>query len=130
VPPNPGAWLTTTGARKAIDRLRRESKRDAKHQAALMVHDDTPPEPTGPVEDDRLRLVFTCCHPALAPEARVALTLRLIGGLTVADIARAFLVAPREGQDQAGEDPLPGARPRGPARPGHHGAHGRVPDLQ
>ena len=57
-----------------------------------MLSDDTPPEPTGPVEDDRLRLVFTCCHPALAMEARVALTLRLLGGLTVAEIAHAFLV--------------------------------------
>jgi RNA polymerase sigma-70 factor (ECF subfamily) len=59
IPPNPGGWLTTTATRKAIDRLRRESQRDAKHQAALMVHDDTPAEPTGPVEDDRLRLVYT-----------------------------------------------------------------------
>ena len=92
VPPNPGAWLTTTATRKAIDRLRRESRRDDKHQAAHMLSDDTPPEPTGPVEDDRLRLVFTCCHPALAVEARVALTLRLLGGLTVAEIANAFLV--------------------------------------
>ncbi|MDO3701788.1 sigma factor [Micromonospora sp. C28SCA-DRY-2] len=92
VPPNPGGWLATTATRKAIDRLRRESQRDAKHQAARMVYDDTPPEPTGPVEDDRLRLVFTCCHPALAMEARVALTLRLLGGLTVPEIARAFLV--------------------------------------
>ena len=92
VPPNPGAWLTTTATRKAIDRLRRESHRDDKHQAAQMLSDDTPPEPTGPVEDDRLRLVFTCCHPALAMEARVALTLRLLGGLTVAEIAHAFLV--------------------------------------
>jgi RNA polymerase sigma-70 factor (ECF subfamily) len=92
VPPNPGGWLTTTATRKAIDRLRRESHRDAKHQAAHMISDDTPPEPTGPIEDDRLRLVFTCCHPALAMEARVALTLRLVGGLTVAEIARAFLV--------------------------------------
>jgi RNA polymerase sigma-70 factor, ECF subfamily len=92
VPPNPGGWLTTTATRKAIDRLRRESHRDAKHQAAQLLSDDTPPEPTGPVEDDRLRLVFTCCHPALAIEARVALTLRLVGGLTVAEIARAFLV--------------------------------------
>ena len=92
-PPNPGAWLTTTAGNKAIDRIRRESRRDAKHQAALMIIDDTPPEPTGPVEDDRLRLVFTCCHPALAPEARVALTLRMLGGLTVAEIAGAFLVA-------------------------------------
>ena len=92
VPPNPGGWLATTATRKAIDWLRRESQRDAKHQAARIVYDDTPAEPTGPVEDDRLRLVFTCCHPALATEARVALTLRLLGGLTVAEIARAFLV--------------------------------------
>ena len=92
VPPNPGGWLTTTANRKAIDRLRRESTRDARHQAALMLHDDTPAEPTGPVQDDRLRLVFTCCHPALALAARVALTLRLLGGLTVAEIARAFFV--------------------------------------
>ncbi|WP_332644657.1 RNA polymerase sigma factor [Aeromicrobium sp.] len=93
IPPNPGAWLTTTAANRAIDKIRREKIRDTKHQAAMMIQDDTPHEPTGPVEDDRLRLVFTCCHPALAPEARVALTLRLLGGLTVDEIARAFLVA-------------------------------------
>ena len=92
VPLNPGGWLTTTATRKAIDRLRRESHRDAKHQAAQMLADDAPSDPTGPLGDDRLRLVFTCCHPALAMEARVALTLRLLGGLTVAEIARAFLV--------------------------------------
>lgn len=92
IPPNPGGWLATTARRKAVDRLRRESRRDAKYQAAQMLHDDTPPEYTGPVEDDRLRLVFTCCHPALGMEARVALTLRLVGGLTVGEIARAFLV--------------------------------------
>ena len=92
VPPNPGAWLTTTATRKAIDRLRREAKRDDKHKEARMVHDDEPHESVGVIEDDRLRLVFTCCHPALALEARVALTLRLVGGLTVAEIARAFLV--------------------------------------
>lgn len=92
VPPNPGGWLTTTATRKAIDRIRRENLRDAKHQAAVMIDDPTPHEPTGTVEDDRLRLIFVCCHPALAPEARVALTLRLLGGLTVAEIARAFLV--------------------------------------
>ena len=92
VPPNPGGWLTTTASNRAIDRIRRERQRDAKHQAAFMNRDDTPHEHTGPVEDDRLRLLFTCCHPALAPEARIALTLRLLGGLTVAEIAQAFLV--------------------------------------
>ncbi|MEV6224797.1 RNA polymerase sigma factor [Nocardia fluminea] len=93
IPPNPGGWLTKTAGNRAIDRIRRESLRDAKHQAAMIIDDHTPHEPTGPINDDRLRLVFTCCHPALAPEARVALTLRLLGGLTVGEIARAFLVA-------------------------------------
>src|SRR3954471_5427143 len=93
VPPNPGGGLTITAGNRAIDRLRRESQRDSKHQAASMMYDDTPPEPTGPLEDDRLRLIFTCCHPALAPEARVALTLRLLGGLTVGEIAAAVLGA-------------------------------------
>ncbi|MEU0504692.1 sigma-70 family RNA polymerase sigma factor [Nocardia sp. NPDC005998] len=91
VPPNPGAWLTTTANRKAIDRIRREHKRDDKHKEAQMVYDD-PPEPVSAVDDDRLRLIFTCCHPALAMETRVALTLRMVGGLTVPEIARAFLV--------------------------------------
>ncbi|MER5474811.1 sigma-70 family RNA polymerase sigma factor [Streptomyces sp. NPDC002685] len=91
VPPNPGAWLTTTANRKAIDRIRRESKRDDKQKEAQMSYDD-PPEPLGPIEDDRLRLIFTCCHPALAMETRVALTLRMVGGLTLTEIARAFLV--------------------------------------
>lgn len=92
IPPNPGAWLTTVAGNKALDRLRREAKRDGKYAEALMLTDDSPPEETGPVVDDRLRLVFTCCHPALAPENRVALTLRLLGGLTVPEIAHAFLV--------------------------------------
>ena len=92
VPPNPGAWLTTTANRKAIDRIRRENKRDDKQKEAQTMHDD-PPEPLGAIDDDRLRLIFTCCHPALAVEARVALTLRLVAGLTVPEIARAFLVA-------------------------------------
>jgi RNA polymerase sigma-70 factor (ECF subfamily) len=92
VPPNPGAWLTTTANHKAIDRIRRESKRDDKQKAAQMLYDDEPPEPLGAVEDERLRLIFTCCHPALAMETRVALTLRMVGGLTVPEIARAFLV--------------------------------------
>ncbi|HEU5354889.1 MAG TPA: sigma-70 family RNA polymerase sigma factor [Actinocrinis sp.] len=92
VPPNPGAWLTTTANRKAIDRIRRESKRDDRHKEAQLLYDDDPPEPLGPIEDERLRLIFTCCHPALAMETRVALTLRMLGGLTVPEIARAFLV--------------------------------------
>jgi RNA polymerase sigma-70 factor (ECF subfamily) len=91
-PPNPGAWLTTTANRKAIDRLRREHKRDDKQKQAQMMHDDEPSEPVGAIDDDRLRLLFTCCHPALSMEARVALTLRMVGGLTVPEIARSFLV--------------------------------------
>jgi RNA polymerase sigma-70 factor, ECF subfamily len=91
-PPNPGAWLTTTAGNKAIDRLRREARSQDKHRQAMQMYDEEPPEPTGVVTDDRLRLIFTCCHPALAPEARVALTLRLLGGLTVAEIAEAFFV--------------------------------------
>ncbi|MFB9877981.1 RNA polymerase sigma factor [Planobispora siamensis] len=92
VPPNPGAWLTTTANRKAIDRLRRESKRGDKHKEAQLSYDDDPPGPADAIDDERLRLIFTCCHPALAMETRVALTLRMVAGLTVPEIARAFLV--------------------------------------
>ncbi|MBC8087884.1 MAG: RNA polymerase sigma factor [Phycisphaerae bacterium] len=93
VPPNPGAWLTVTANRIAIDRVRRESKRDDKQQEAQRLLDTTEAsEPLGVIDDERLRLIFTCCHPALAMETRVALTLRMVGGLTVPEIARAFLV--------------------------------------
>ena len=92
VPPNPGGWLTTTANRKAIDRIRRENRRDDKQREAQIRNDDDPPNPVGDIDDARLRLIFTCCHPALAMETRVALTLRMVGGLTVPEIARAFLV--------------------------------------
>ena len=93
VPDNPAGWLITTARRKAIDRIRRESARgdkQAEAQVAMLDHDEAPTDRTVP--DDRLRLMFTCCHPALAPEAQVALTLRTLGGLTTSEIARAFLV--------------------------------------
>jgi RNA polymerase sigma-70 factor, ECF subfamily len=93
LPPNPGAWITTTARNRAIDRLRRESSRHDRHaEAALLQANNEPIEPVDPVKDDRLRLIFTCCHPALAPEAQVALTLRLLGGLQTPEIARAFLI--------------------------------------
>lgn len=93
VPPNPGAWLTTTATHKAIDRIRRENKREEKQREAQMLQVDEPPEDIGDIDDDRLRLIFTCAHPALAMESRVALTLRMVGGLSVPEIARAFLVS-------------------------------------
>ena len=93
-PPNPGGWLTTTAYHRAIDRIRRESTRDSRQAQAAMINDTDQPDETGAssVVDDRLRLMFTCCHPALATSAQVALTLRLLGGLTVAQIAKAFFV--------------------------------------
>jgi RNA polymerase sigma-70 factor (ECF subfamily) len=93
LPPSPAGWIITTARNRAIDRLRRESSRDDRHaQAALLQSQDEPIEATT-VTDDRLRLIFTCCHPALAKNAQVALTLRLIAGLQTPEIARAFLVS-------------------------------------
>ncbi|MFD7793746.1 RNA polymerase sigma factor [Streptomyces sp. NPDC059759] len=91
-PPSPAGWIITTARNRAVDRLRRESSREARHAEAVRLHAPDEPVEEGPVRDDRLRLIFTCCHPALAPQAQVALTLRLLGGLTTPQIARAFLV--------------------------------------
>ena len=92
LPPNPGGWIVTTARNRAIDRLRRESTREARHAQALLLHGPDEPQEVGPVRDDQLRMIFTCCHPALSPPAQAALTLRLLGGLEVAEIARAYLV--------------------------------------
>ncbi len=92
IPPAPAGWIITTARNRAIDRLRREASRDERQAAAMeMIRMDDEPEPD--VRDDHLRLIFTCCHPALASEAQVALTLRLLGGLTTPEIARSFLVS-------------------------------------
>ena len=91
LPPSPAGWIITTARNRAIDRLRREASRDDRHAQAALLHAGSDTE-EDVVDDDRLRLIFTCCHPALAPSAQVALTLRLLGGLTTAEIAHAFLV--------------------------------------
>ncbi|MEA2468161.1 MAG: polymerase sigma-70 factor, subfamily [Thermoleophilaceae bacterium] len=92
LPPSPAGWIITTARNRGIDRLRREASREDRHAQAALLHARDEPVEEGPVRDERLRLIFTCCHPALAPAAQVALTLRLLGGLTTADIAHAFLV--------------------------------------
>ncbi|MER6947582.1 RNA polymerase sigma factor [Nonomuraea sp. NPDC000554] len=93
LPPSPAGWIITTARNRAVDRLRREASRERRHAQSALVHARDEPAEEGPVRDDRLRLIFTCCHPALAVGARVALTLRLLGGLSTAEIAHAFLVA-------------------------------------
>ncbi|WP_113698901.1 RNA polymerase sigma factor [Nonomuraea lactucae] len=93
LPPNPGGWITTTARNRAIDRLRRQTReRHLLGEAALLASDSEPAQEGGAVPDDRLRLIFTCCHPALAAETQVALTLRLLGGLSTDEVARSFLV--------------------------------------
>jgi RNA polymerase sigma-70 factor, ECF subfamily len=92
LPPSPAGWIITTARNRAVDRLRREASRADRHAQAALLHARDGPAEESPVPDDRLRLIFTCCHPALGTGVQVALTLRLLGGLTTAEIARAFLV--------------------------------------
>jgi RNA polymerase sigma-70 factor (ECF subfamily) len=92
LPPSPAGWIIATARNRAIDRFRREASREERQAQAALLDVRDPMAEQGPVPDERLLLIFTCCHPALAPGAQVALTLRLLGGLTTAEIARAFLV--------------------------------------
>ena len=92
LPPSPAGWIITTARRRAIDRLRSDAAREDRHAKAALLHVGSEPREEGPVRDDRLRLIFTCCHPALATDVQVALTLRLLGGLSTVEIARAFIV--------------------------------------
>jgi RNA polymerase sigma-70 factor (ECF subfamily) len=91
-PPSPAGWIITTARNRVIDHLRREASRDDRHAQAALIHARDEPTEESPVQDERLRLIFTCCHPALGRPAQVALTLRLLGGLTTTEIAHAFLV--------------------------------------
>ncbi len=93
IPPAPAGWIITTARNRAIDRLRREASRDDRHAVAHMLAEQDVSEPDHEIPEERLRLIFTCCHPALSTESQVALTLRLLGGLSTAEIARALLVA-------------------------------------
>lgn len=93
VPPSPAGWIITTARRKAVDQMRREANRERKHLEAALLQEPEPAASPGVIGDDLLRLIFTCCHPALSRPAQVALTLRLLGGMRTAEIARAFLVS-------------------------------------
>src|SRR5687767_639788 len=93
LPPSPAGWIITTARNRALDRLRREASREDRHAQAALLHARGEAAVEGGVSDERLRLIFTCCHPALAADVQVALTLRLLGGLSTAAIARAFLVS-------------------------------------
>jgi RNA polymerase sigma-70 factor (ECF subfamily) len=143
VPANPRAWLVSTGRFKAIDALRRRTRFDQSMPDLAAKYPGTTSDvlewDQESIEDDRLRLIFTCCHPALAPEARVALTLREVCGLTTEEIARSFLVPPStlgaadragQGEDPRRGDSLPGARAGGVARAARDGAPGDLPRLQ
>ena len=139
IPPTPAGWIITTARNRAIDRVRREASRDDRHtQAMRLGARDEPPE-EGPVQDDRLRLIFTCCHPSLDRAAQVALTLRLLGGLSTPEIARAFLVSEStmaqrlvraKGKIRDARHPLPGPQRGRPARTPVIGACRHLSDLQ
>ena len=138
-PPSPAGWIITTARNRAIDRLRRESQRGPREAEAALLAFSEPPE-EGPVRDDRLRLIFTCCHPALGQPAQVALTLRLLGGLSTPEIARAFLVGgvddgaahrPRQEQDPRRRHPVPDPRANADLPgPSAAGPGRSLPDLQ
>ena len=143
LPPNPGGWITTTARNRAIDRLRREARgRELLSEVAMLrPGDESPstPEEVDPVPDDRLRLIFTCCHPALSTEAQVALTLRLLGGLGDraggAGVPRlrgddGAASGPRQTQDQGRPHPLPRASGARAARAAAARAGRRLPHLQ
>jgi RNA polymerase sigma factor (sigma-70 family) len=139
LPPSPAGWIITTARNRAIDRYRREASREDRHAQAALLHVRDQPAEEGPVRDDRLRLIFTCCHPALATTAQVALTLRLLGGLTTVEIARAFLVpeptmAQRlvraKGKIRDARIPYRGPGRGRPPRPHSDRAGRRLPHLQ
>ena len=140
IPDNPGAWIVTTARNRAIDRIRRERVL-ADKTAVLARLESLPADPDemSALPDERLALVFTCCHPALAADVQIALTLRIVGGLTTTEIAAAFLVPEQtmaqrlvraKTQDPHGRDPVPRPRRRDPAGPAHRGAARDLPDLQ